>query len=60
MTLVRRLKKLEAGTRDYRILFVPDGLSWDEREALVEAYRRDNNLPPETTITAIDEADRGV
>ena len=60
MTLMRRLKKLEAVTREHSILFVPDGLTWEEREAFVEAYRRDNNIPPETIITAIDEADRGL
>ncbi len=59
MTLKRRLRKLEAGSRRHTILYVPDGLTWEEREAFIGAYRRENNIPPETVITAIDEADRG-
>ncbi len=59
MTLVKRLKKLEAGSFGYTILYVPDGLTWEEREAFIGAYRRENNIPPETVIAAIDEADRG-
>lgn len=59
MRLGQRMKKLEAGNRSFKILYVPDGLSWEERVAFIEAYRRENDIPPETIITAIDEADRG-
>ena len=60
MNLNRRVKKLEGSNDRMRIIFADECPSWEERQAIAEAYRQEHRLPPQTAIIVIDEKDRGV
>lgn len=57
--LRRRLEKLEAGRRGFRVIFVPDHVRGLERTAFIDDYRRENGLSSGDRIIALDESDRG-